>query len=68
VFTLSAMERLAELTGGNPRDVNRLAEWCLLVAAGAEVRPIGPELVTDVFEELYSQVGDLVLPRSSAVK
>ncbi len=68
VFTPSAMERLAELTGGNPRDVNRLAEWCLLVAAGAETRPIEPELVVDVFEELYSQVGDLVLPRATVAE
>lgn len=63
VFAEAAMERLAELTGGNPRDVNRLAEWCLLVAAGAEVRPIEPELVVEVFEEFYSRLGDFVPTR-----
>jgi len=63
VFTEAAMERLAELTGGNPRDVNRLAEWCLLVAAGAEVRPIEPDLVVEVFEEFYARLGDLVPSR-----
>ncbi|MGQ9504849.1 MAG: ExeA family protein [Thermogutta sp.] len=63
VFTKPAMERLAELTGGNPRDVNRLAEWCLLVAAGAEVRPIEPDLVGEVFDEFYARFGDLVSSR-----
>lgn len=64
VIMEAAMERLAELTGGNPRDVNRLAEWCLLVAAGAEVRPIEPDLVMEVFEEFYSRLGDFVPSRS----
>jgi len=63
VITEAAMDRLAELTGGNPRDVNRLAEWCLLVAAGAEVRPIEPDLVMEVFEEFYSRLGEFVPSR-----
>lgn len=63
VFTKPAMERLAELTVGNPRDVNRLAEWCLLVAAGAEVRPIEPDLVGEVFDEFYARFGDLIPSR-----
>jgi type II secretory pathway predicted ATPase ExeA len=63
VITEVAMDRLAELTGGNPRDVNRLAEWCLLVAAGAEVRPIEPDLVMEVFEEFYSRLGEFVPSR-----
>lgn len=56
VFADSALDVLSNVTGGIPRDVARLAEWCLLVAAGAGVQPIDAALVSEVFEEFYSRV------------
>ncbi|WP_347244689.1 AAA family ATPase [Thermogutta sp.] len=53
VFTKDAMENISRLTGGIPRHVNRLAEWCLVAAAGADVRPIDGELVEEVYDEFY---------------
>ncbi len=53
VFDPEAVRRIAELSGGIPREVNRLADLCLTAAAGADVRPIRPELVDAVHEELY---------------
>lgn len=55
VFDPEAVRRIAELSGGIPREVNRLADLCLTAAAGADVRPIRPELVDAVHEELYPQ-------------
>lgn len=53
VFTPEAREAIARLTGGVPRDVNRLAEWCLVAAAGANVRPVDGEFVKEVYDEFY---------------
>lgn len=56
VFTPQAVQELAEVSQGIPRDVNRLAEWSLIAAAGASLRPIDHELVREVFEEFYRHV------------
>ena len=53
VFTKAAMEAVARLAEGIPRHVNRLAEWCLVAAAGANIRPIDGELVEEVYDEFY---------------
>ncbi|MGQ9914259.1 MAG: ExeA family protein [Thermogutta sp.] len=52
-FDPEAVRRIAELSGGIPREVNRLADLCLTAAAGADVRPIHREIVESVHEELY---------------
>lgn len=53
VFDPEAVRRIAELSGGIPRAVNRLADLCLTAAVGADVRPILPEIVDAVHDELY---------------
>ncbi|NMC20577.1 MAG: hypothetical protein GYA33_09165 [Thermogutta sp.] len=53
VFDPGAVRRIAELSGGVPREVRRLADLCLTAAAGADVRPISPEMVDAVHDELY---------------
>jgi len=53
VFHAEAMHRIAALSRGIPREVNRLADLSLTAAAGANVRPIDAETAQAVFDELY---------------
>lgn len=53
VFDPEAVRRIAQLSGGVPREVHRLADLCLTAAAGADARPIDPEIVDAVHDELY---------------
>lgn len=58
VFTEEAIRQLFVLTGGRPRDVNHLGEWCLVAAAGAEVRPIDEAFVQEVYAEFYRHLDE----------
>lgn len=52
IFDPTALLRIFELTGGNPRQVAQLAELALLAGAGQQVASIDEYLIDGVFEEL----------------
>lgn len=52
VFSDEALARLHVIARGLPRHVARLADFTLVVGAGAGAQEIGPELVEAAFEEL----------------
>lgn len=68
VFTEEAMRELFVLTGGRPRDVNRLGEWCLVAAAGADLRPIDEALVREVHAEFYRHLDQELETWSASVR
>jgi type II secretory pathway predicted ATPase ExeA len=54
IFTTEALARVHELTGGNPRRINRLCDLVLLIAFAEERPRIGPEQVEQVSNELVT--------------
>lgn len=52
IFTDAALERLHERSAGTPRHVVRLADFALVVGAGAGLHAVGPEEVEAAFEQL----------------
>lgn len=52
LFEPAAIGRLHELTQGVPRRVNQLADLTLLAGAGRELRQIGADTVSSVYQEL----------------
>lgn len=51
-FEHAAIEKLHELTGGVPREVNRTADLCLVASAGEDEPLVSAETVSSVFEQL----------------
>ena len=58
IFTPEAIQRLHELSGGIPRQINRLADLALLAGAVDGLRQIGPELI----EALSGQITSASVP------
>lgn len=54
IFTTAALTRIHELTGGNPRRINRLCDLVLLIGFAEERPRIGPEQVEQVSNELVT--------------
>lgn len=54
IFTTGALTRIHDLTGGNPRRINRLCDLVLLIAFAEERQRIGPEQVEQVSNELVT--------------
>ncbi len=54
IFTTEGLARVHELTGGNPRRINRLCDLVLLIAFAEERQRIGPEHVEQVSNELVT--------------
>ena len=52
VFDDEALARLQELTHGNPRRVNQLADLALIAGAGQDLPQIDAEVVQSAFEQL----------------
>lgn len=48
IFTRHAAERIHQLSGGQPRNVNRLCELALTTACGLQLKKVGPEVVDEV--------------------
>ncbi|RCS49255.1 DUF2075 domain-containing protein [Bremerella cremea] len=56
IFAGGALERLFELTRGNPREINRLCDLALLIGYAEELRQIDAPQVESIHEELVSVV------------
>ena len=54
IFTTEALARVHELTGGNPRRINRLCDLVLLIGFAEERQRISPEQVEQVSSELVT--------------
>lgn len=54
IFTTEALARVHELTGGNPRRINRLCDLVLLIGFAEERTRIGAEQVDQVSQELVT--------------
>lgn len=54
IFTTEALARIHELTGGNPRRINRLCDLVLLITFAEERSRIGTEQVEQVSNELVT--------------
>ena len=54
IFTTDALSRVHDLTGGNPRRINRLCDLVLLIGYAEERQRIGPEQVEQVSNELVT--------------
>lgn len=54
IFTPAAVERLFEITRGNPRELNRLCDLALLIGYAEELRRIEPPHVESIYEELVT--------------
>lgn len=52
IFTPTALERLFEVTGGNPRRINRLCEMALLVGYAEQLRSLTEAQIESVASEL----------------
>ena len=52
IFTRSAAERIARLSGGLPSRINHLADLSLAAAYGLGLKVVGPEVVNMVAEDL----------------
>ena len=50
-FTMGAVEMIAEHTGGVPRLVNKLCDFCMVYAATEEVRTIDRKIVDEVLSD-----------------
>lgn len=56
IFAGGALERLYDLTRGNPREINRLCDLALLIGYAEELRQIDAPQVESIYEELVSVV------------
>ena len=56
IFAAGALERLFELTRGNPREINRLCDLALLIGYAEEIRHIDAPQIESIHEELVSVV------------
>lgn len=54
IFTPAAVQRLFEITRGNPREINRLCDLALLIGYAEEIRRIEPQHVESIHEELVT--------------
>ena len=52
IFSADALQRLFEITGGNPRRINRLGDMALLVGYAEQLGQISPVQIDAVSAEL----------------
>jgi general secretion pathway protein A len=67
VFVHDALHKIHELTGGVPRQINRVCDLALLAAATEEMNVVSAAVVDSVFRELSADLQtDATEPQSSA--
>ncbi|MBI1247691.1 AAA family ATPase [bacterium] len=56
IFTPGALERLFQITRGNPREINRLCDLALLIGYAEEIGQIDADQIESIHEELVTVV------------